>query len=250
MGSEGPPFRRADLVRTTDVRRYVHAQAHAERRWPGDRACQALRRGPGHGGFPPGRTLPRFSRSATRADRRAAAAASTARDTEGLEMRLLLDLDVVLDVLLDRQPHVAAAASLWAAVEKGWAQGVLAAHSLVAIASLARRRRDPALAREVLADLLAIFEVAPVDRAALCRAASLAAAGCDAIVTREPERFRSLSVSLLDPATAAALSRRRRQHLRTSRFRPGPPRFAATTSAGTSRRPAPPPRHPPSHTRG
>ena len=177
-------------------------------------------------------------------------------------MRLLLDLDVVLDVLLDRQPHVAAAASLWAAVEKGWAQGVLAAHSLVTIASLARRCRDPALAREVLADLLAVFEVAPVDRAALCRASSLAsldveaaviaaaAVGCDAVVTREPERFRSLPVSLMDPATAAALSRRRRTHLRTSRFRPGPLRFAATTSAGTSRRPAPPPRRPPSHTRG
>lgn len=34
-------------------------------------------------------------------------------------MRILVDLDLVLDVLLDREPHADAAAALWSSVETG-----------------------------------------------------------------------------------------------------------------------------------
>ena len=40
--------------------------------------------------------------------------------------RILFDVNVVLDVLLDRKPHVEASAAAWAAVETGMAEGLLA----------------------------------------------------------------------------------------------------------------------------
>ena len=47
--------------------------------------------------------------------------------------RALFDVNVVLDVLLDRKPHVEASAAAWAAVETGAAQGLLAAHAVTTI---------------------------------------------------------------------------------------------------------------------
>ncbi len=52
--------------------------------------------------------------------------------------RILLDANVVLDVLLDRQPYVEASAAAWAAVESGAPEGILAAHAVTAIHCLIR----------------------------------------------------------------------------------------------------------------
>ena len=43
--------------------------------------------------------------------------------------RILVDVNVVLDVLLARQPHVGASSRVWAAVETGVAEGYLSAHA-------------------------------------------------------------------------------------------------------------------------
>ena len=58
--------------------------------------------------------------------------------------RLLLDVNVVLDVLLDRTPYAEASAAVWAAVEQGEAEGYLSAHAVTTLRYLARgtpRRR-------------------------------------------------------------------------------------------------------------
>ena len=47
--------------------------------------------------------------------------------------RVLVDVNVVLDVLLDRQPHVEASAAVWAAIETGSSEGLLAAHAVTTI---------------------------------------------------------------------------------------------------------------------
>lgn len=47
--------------------------------------------------------------------------------------RLLIDINVVLDVLLDRQPHVEASAALWAAVENERVEGWIAAHGVTTV---------------------------------------------------------------------------------------------------------------------
>lgn len=133
-------------------------------------------------------------------------------------MRLLVDLNVVLDVLFDRAPHVRDAARLWAAIEEGRVAGVLAAHGVTTIYYLARRERGSAFARRVVEDLLSVFRVAPVGATALRRAMSLEMADfedavcaacaeearCDAVVTRDPKGFRKAPVRVLTVAAALA----------------------------------------------
>ena len=132
--------------------------------------------------------------------------------------RVLVDLNVLLDVLLDREPHVAMSAAIWAAIEERRVQGLLAAHGFTTIFYLVAKRRGRVAAREVVSDLLAVFGVAAVDEAVLRRAAALdladfedavgaaaaEAAACDAIVTRDPSGFRGSPVQALEPLLVLA----------------------------------------------
>lgn len=132
--------------------------------------------------------------------------------------RLLIDLNVVLDVLLDRRPHVAAASRVWAAIETGKTHGVLPAHAFTTIHYLATRARGHAFARRTTAELLRVFDVARVDGAiirralsfewpdfedAVCAAAAVAA-GCDTLITRDPHGFPDPPLRVIDPETAVA----------------------------------------------
>ena len=47
---------------------------------------------------------------------------------------------MVLDVLLDRKPDVTARAAIWAAIENGAAEGLLATHALTTIYYLIQKR--------------------------------------------------------------------------------------------------------------
>jgi len=132
--------------------------------------------------------------------------------------RVLVDLNVVLGVLLDREPHVEASASLWAAIEERRVEGLLAAHGFTTIFYLVAKHRGGAAARQVIADLLTVFHVAPVDEAVLRRAAALEladfedavgaaaaeAASCEAIVTRDPSGFVGSPVEPMEPLLALA----------------------------------------------
>jgi predicted nucleic acid-binding protein len=132
--------------------------------------------------------------------------------------RFLVDLNVVLDVLLDREPHVAASAALWAAIEGGRAEALVPAHGFTTIYYLVAKDRGRAGARRVVADLLAVFGVAAVDEGVLRRAASLEledfedsvaaaaaeATGCEAIVTGDPSGFAQSPVEALEPLLALA----------------------------------------------
>lgn len=59
-----------------------------------------------------------------------------------MKRRILVDLNVVLDVLLERAPHVEASAALWAAVERGELEGLLPAHCVTTLHDLATRSRS------------------------------------------------------------------------------------------------------------
>jgi predicted nucleic acid-binding protein len=133
-----------------------------------------------------------------------------------VKRRFLLDINVVLDVLLDRQPHAEAAAGLWGRVERGEAHGLLPGHALTTIHYLAAKARGGGFAREVLDQLLTIFRVVAVDEKILRRAlemplrdfedsvcaACAESATCDAVVARDPRGFRGASVAVINPATA------------------------------------------------
>jgi predicted nucleic acid-binding protein len=133
--------------------------------------------------------------------------------------RLLLDTNVILDVLLDRRPHVAASSAVWTAVENGQAEGLLAAHAVTTIHYLVNKEQGFAKARRTISAILRVFDVAQVDRTVIqdalrlpgpdfedaVTAAAAHLAGCDLIITRDPRGFPASPVPVLTPETAAPL---------------------------------------------
>lgn len=154
--------------------------------------------------------------------------------------RLLLDVNVILDVLLDREPWADAAAGLWAAVESGRVRGLIPAHGVTTIHYLMRKARGVEFADRGVSDILSVFGVAGIDgrvleaalalrladfEDAVCAAAG-AAARCDLLVTRDPAGFRGSPVKVASPGEALA---------RLSRRRPPPPRRQRGRRASTAR---------------
>lgn len=133
--------------------------------------------------------------------------------------KILVNINVVLDVLLDRKPHAGPSAALWAAIETGMAEGVLAAHAVTTIHYLVRKERGASKARRTVTAILRVFGIAAVDgdvvRQALqfswpdfedsITASAAQSAGCDAIVTRDPRGFPDSPVRVLTPEAAVAL---------------------------------------------
>lgn len=78
-------------------------------------------------------------------------------------MRILLDTNVVLDVLLDREPHVRASSAILAAVEAGLLTGLLGATSVTTIHYLASKAVGSRRARRHTETLLSLCEIAPVN---------------------------------------------------------------------------------------
>lgn len=133
--------------------------------------------------------------------------------------RILFDTNVVLDVLLDRKPHVDASAAAWAAIETGVSEGMLAAHAVTTIHYLIRKEMGNTKAARTISAILRVFGVAAVDgsviREALqlpisdfedaVTAAAARLAGCGFIVTRDPKGFRGSPVSALTPEAVTPL---------------------------------------------
>ncbi len=135
-----------------------------------------------------------------------------------MRRRVLLDLNLVLDVLLDRAPHADAASALWAAVETGEVEGLVAAHCVTTLHYLATRSGGREFGNRCVADVLGVFGVARVDAAvleaalalewsdfedAVCAAAAVAA-DCHVIASRDTRGFRRAPLPVLGPVEALA----------------------------------------------
>lgn len=128
-------------------------------------------------------------------------------------MKVLVDTNVILDVLLDRQPFSEDATRILALVEESKIEGFLCATTVTTVDYLLGRALTAMKARSALRRLLDIFEVAPVNRPVLEQAlrseisdfedAVLEQSGrlvaVDAIVTRNIKDFRKSTVTVLDP---------------------------------------------------
>ncbi|TAK13118.1 MAG: PIN domain-containing protein [Acidobacteria bacterium] len=131
---------------------------------------------------------------------------------------MLIDVNVILDVLLDRAPHVAASSAVWSAVEEGIVDGLLSAHAVTTIHFLNARAVGPKVARKTTDAILSVFGVATVDEGVVrsanalgwkdfedaVTAASAQRARCAAIVTRNPRDFAGSPVPVMTPGEAAA----------------------------------------------
>lgn len=132
--------------------------------------------------------------------------------------RILFDVNVVLDVLLDRAPFADASSDVWAVVERGEAEGLLSAHAITTLHYLNAKAVGGRMARETTDALLSVFQVAGVDDAVLNAALSLnwtdfedavtataaKRAKCEALVTRDPGDFKGSAVRVLTPSEALA----------------------------------------------
>ena len=128
-------------------------------------------------------------------------------------MRVLIDTNVVLDVLLARRPFVGASAEVFGLVEHSKIEGLLCATTLTTIDYLLTQAMPRSVARQALQKLLELFEVASVNRAVLEEAlkSKLAdfedavldqagrLAGAEVVVTRNQQDFRHATLKVLGP---------------------------------------------------
>ena len=128
-------------------------------------------------------------------------------------MKVLVDTNVVLDVLLDRRPFSLPAAALLSLVEKRKFEAALGATTLTTIHYLLRKAGGKKMADEAVEKLLAVFEIAGVDAAVLEAATRLPLpdfedavlveagrrAGADAVITRDLKGFKKSDLPAYSP---------------------------------------------------
>lgn len=136
-------------------------------------------------------------------------------------MRLFLDINVVLDVLADREPWVADSAAVLSLLEESDVEGLVAAHSFTTLFYLASKHLGRERAVAVLLDLLDHVQVTPLDQDLLLRAMTLGwddvedavqslsaqRARADYLVTRNPTDFASAVPSVVTPTELLAILR-------------------------------------------
>lgn len=133
--------------------------------------------------------------------------------------RVLFDLNVLLDVLMQREPHFGNAARLWALAETGQIEGVVAGHSFTTLFYLYRQQYDLPRAYQAILSLLKVFNVASVDRQALemacdqrwpdfeyaVQAMAAINSGCEYLLTRDPKGYPTQSITVIQPPDLLAV---------------------------------------------
>lgn len=132
-------------------------------------------------------------------------------------MKVLLDTNVVLDVLLDREPFVDASAQLLARVESGELTGYLCASTVTTIHYLLAKFLGTQRALSEIRKLLSIFEIAPVNRPVLESALdrdfkdfedgviheSALLMDVEALITRNQKDFKKANLAVYSPEELA-----------------------------------------------
>ncbi|MFP4122254.1 MAG: putative toxin-antitoxin system toxin component, PIN family [Coleofasciculus sp.] len=127
-------------------------------------------------------------------------------------MRVLIDTNVILDYLLEREPFLQDAQALFQAIGSEQVIGYVTATTLTDIFYIARRQTQSVeQANQVVSMTLAVMEICPVDRAVLevaltsdirdfedaVQVACAIAQTLDAIVTRDTQDFSNATVPVL-----------------------------------------------------
>jgi predicted nucleic acid-binding protein len=129
-------------------------------------------------------------------------------------MRVLLDTDVVLDVIMARDPFAEAAGELLDLNEQGLFEAHISGITPVNIFYIARKAKSAAGLRQAVEHLLRAVQVCPINHAILTDALSspltdyedavqhacAVAGGLDAIVTRNLEDYKNATLPVFAPA--------------------------------------------------
>jgi len=128
-------------------------------------------------------------------------------------VRILFDTKVILDVLLDREPHASAAAALMSQVEVSKIQGFLCATTITTLYYLLAKTLGQKEAHRYIKILMALFEIAPVNRVVIENALdnnfkdfedavlyeSAVHSNVEYIVTRNVKDFKSSKIPVFEP---------------------------------------------------
>ncbi len=128
-------------------------------------------------------------------------------------MRVLIDTNVILDLLLDREPFSKQSAWLISKVEKGELTGVLCATTITTIYYLVRKSLDKKEAEKSIDLIFSLFEIATVNRTVLETArkldfndfedaviyASAIHSNCDVLITRNMKNFKADDIPIYEP---------------------------------------------------
>jgi predicted nucleic acid-binding protein len=128
-------------------------------------------------------------------------------------MKILLDTNVVLDVLLAREPFVDDAREIFILIENNELEAYLCASSVTTIHYLMQKTTNRSKADRLIATLLNLFEVAPVTKDVLLNASTnngtdyedsviytaAKKVDVDTIITRDCTGFKNSSISVLKP---------------------------------------------------
>lgn len=129
-------------------------------------------------------------------------------------MRLFFDLNVVLDVLANREPWIGDSAAALSLVADGKAEGFIAAHSVTTLDYLLRKHVGAGRTATTLVDLLGVVHAVGVGHEQLLKALSLGwndfedavQAVCaleiqaDYLVTRDLKPYATLSIPAIRPS--------------------------------------------------
>lgn len=132
---------------------------------------------------------------------------------------ILVDLNVILDVIQQRQPFYEESARVVDAVVRGQAVGWLAAHSITTLFYVINRVRNRETAVTAITGLLDVFTVAAVDDQVIRQAlawgwpdfedavqmAAAVQAQADYLITRNPRDFQSGILPVVQPAAFLTL---------------------------------------------
>ena len=133
--------------------------------------------------------------------------------------RVLIDLNIVLDVLQRRAPFYETSARVLACAETGRIEGWIAAHSVTTLFYLLAKHQSAERARVAIGELLSLVLVAAVDQAVIEQALTLpyagfedavqmvaaVRAGAQHIVTRNMQDYREGPLPAIQPAELLAL---------------------------------------------
>jgi len=134
-------------------------------------------------------------------------------------LRVLFDLNIILDVLQRREPFYGMSARAPACAESSQVVGLVAAHSLTTLFYLVARDQSAAQARVILGELLRFLAVAAVDGSVIEQALNLpyrdfedavqmmaaVQAGAVHLVTRNTPDYRGGPLPTLEPAELLAI---------------------------------------------
>jgi len=125
----------------------------------------------------------------------------------------LIDTNVVLDVMLAREPHLSASTAVLAAVERGQCLGLLCATTITTIHFIAERQIGAQASLKEINRLMSLFGIAAVNQGVLQSAIhrdmpdfedavlheAAIQAGCHCIVTRNINDFTAAEIPIYTP---------------------------------------------------